>query len=592
MSGDFPFGGKGGCPGRTSPFPSKYGTTMKLLEVARILSRLVESIDIHGLARLHKGNPEFELAVKKYKASLQGRKKDLLKPFGLDDLDKFKENPEGFMKMVGYAVDSFREKKEQKALYSTAYENDRCLITMPKGPEGAAAAGSLCKVDGEPSCPWCVCVAYPENKKWWRRYKAAALFFVYTKRDGVIVDAACILLTEENIRDINSGVFACSQVETLENTGNGGRKEVQEEYLDAIREATGLDRDDLAGIFSRAFKAFQEKQEALCKKARAFIGENDTSGLDELLASAAFTADALGSLLVDAVKAGRDEMCRLLLKAGAPLGPDSDSDPVRLMMDVSSAGVCRVLLKAGLSAKRAGKDGLTPLMCARTAEICGVLLDAGVDLEYGDADGRTALAHAAAAGNRGVCEALLSAGANPDGSGKNGAVPLYIATEGGDAELCKTLLDAGANPDGFFERWGKSALGVAAATGRLDICKLLIDAGACLEGNANYGPTPLSQAVQKNDADICRLLIDAGAKVNGTWGASSLLHCAVRAKNSEMCRMLLAAGADVNSKKDGMFHATPLTVAAYCAPVEICKLLLDAGADVNDGNQVGETPLF
>ena len=117
---------------------------MKLLEVARFLSLLDESIDIHGLAKLHRGNPGFEQAVKDYRATLQGRKKELLKPFGLDDLDKFKENPEGFVKAVGDAVGSFKEKKEQAALYKKIYEDDRCLITMPKGPEGAAAAGSLC----------------------------------------------------------------------------------------------------------------------------------------------------------------------------------------------------------------------------------------------------------------------------------------------------------------------------------------------------------------------------------------------------------------------------------------------------------------
>lgn len=155
---------------------------MKLLKVARILSRLDESIDIHGLARLHKGNPEFDRAVKDYRATLQGRKKDMLAPFGLDDLDKFKENPDAFVKMVDYAVDSFKEKKEQKALYKKIYEDDKCLITMPKGPEGAAAAGSLCKVDGEPVCPRCICVKYPENKKWWEQY--GAVFFIYAKAGG------------------------------------------------------------------------------------------------------------------------------------------------------------------------------------------------------------------------------------------------------------------------------------------------------------------------------------------------------------------------------------------------------------------------
>ena len=161
---------------------SKYGRTMKLLEVARILSLLDESIDIHGLARLHKGDPEFDRAVKDYRASLQGRKKELLKPYGLDDLDKFKENPEGFIDAVGKASADFAAEKDAKALYNRIYEDEKCLITMPKGPKGAAAAGSLCKIDGIPKCPWCVCLKYPENEKYWKNYRAAALFLSTPRR--------------------------------------------------------------------------------------------------------------------------------------------------------------------------------------------------------------------------------------------------------------------------------------------------------------------------------------------------------------------------------------------------------------------------
>ena len=245
-------------PGARNPrstVPSKYGTTMKLLEIAKLLSLLDESIDIHGLAKLHKGNQEFEQAVKDYRASLQGRKKALLKPFGLDDLDKFKENPEEFVKMVEYAMNFFKEQKEQNALYKKLYEDDRCLITMPKGPKGAAAAGSLCKIDGEVRCPWCVCVKYPENEKWWEKYDAATLAFVYAKEDGVVTDAYCMVLSARDaLSVIVKGTLAYSQVEGLENKGFGGNFKEQRKVLERLYGKTGLTDKHLVEILAPALK--------------------------------------------------------------------------------------------------------------------------------------------------------------------------------------------------------------------------------------------------------------------------------------------------------------------------------------------------
>ena len=71
---------------------------MNLLQVSRFLTPLDESIDIHGLLKRFRENPEanqteIEKAVKTYRSTLQARKKEALAPYGLDDLDKYKDNP-------------------------------------------------------------------------------------------------------------------------------------------------------------------------------------------------------------------------------------------------------------------------------------------------------------------------------------------------------------------------------------------------------------------------------------------------------------------------------------------------------------------
>lgn len=178
-------------------------------------------------------------------------------------MDKFKDNPDAFVKMVGYAVDSFKEKKEQKALYKKVYEDDRCLITMPKGPEGAAAAGSFCKNGDDIVCPWCVCIKYPENEKWWEAYDTAALAFVYAKENGVVSDACCILLTARTAVSVIKGTLAYSQVEGIENKGLNDKPEEQRKVLERLYGKTGLTDKRLAEILAPVLKPMEMELNAV-----------------------------------------------------------------------------------------------------------------------------------------------------------------------------------------------------------------------------------------------------------------------------------------------------------------------------------------
>ena len=371
--------------------PSKYGRTMKLLEVARILSLLDESIDIHGLARIHKGNPEFEQAVKDYRATLQGRKKELLKPFGLDDLDKFKEKPEDFVEMVGYAVDSFKEKKEQKALYKKIYEDDRCLITMPRGPKGAAAAGSLCKKGGEAVCPWCVATKFPDNMRWWDKYEAEAVFFFYAKKGGAPVNAWCMVLTVEDCMNVLGGDLSFSQMESLKNAVNPSARK---RLFKSMCGQTGLDDTTVISVLKTAITPFKEE---ITEKSRPIS-----------------ILRALGS----AIAKGDVETVNTLLSSG-----DFDINA----MD---------------------NKGNTPLFAAaakKNLEICRLLIDAGADVDASNNSHETPLIIAATAGDENMCRLFIDAGADVDGGLFHSLSPLCCAAGEGHLEVCRLLLDAGAS---------------------------------------------------------------------------------------------------------------------------------------------------
>ena len=472
-------------PGARNPrstVPSKYGRTMKLLEVAKLLSLLDESIDIHGLAKLHKGNQEFEQAVKEYRSTLQGRKKELLKPFGLDDLDKFKKNPEGFVKMVGYAVDSFAEKKEQKALYKKLYEDDRCLVTVPKGPKGAAAAGSFCKVDGEPVCPWCVCIKYPDNEKWWKQYGAATLVFVYSKEDGAVSDACCILLSHRDALSILGGTLAYSQVEGLENRGLGRLPVEQRKVLERLYGKSGLTDARLVEILTPTLKPKE--------------GEFKTVVLSQDILAAAESGES-----------GRVQEC---LKGGADVNVKDNEGctPLHWAAKSGDSESCRLLIDAGADVNDPDKSGLTPLHVAgvnRRHEICKLLIDAGADVNTTDNFGLTPLHVAAKNKHYETCKVLIDAGADVNAISKSGRSPLDNAVRRGHLETCKVLIDAGADVN------ASPLLYQAAQWGFLEICELFINSGADVNSRVNDF-TPLSIARLNGHPEVEELLLKAGAR--------------------------------------------------------------------------------
>ena len=515
-------------------------------------------IDIHGLQKRYENMGTLDLpsiteSIKTFRASIQGRKKEFLKPFGLDDLDKFKDTPYAFVNAVDSALDSFAEKKEQATLYKKIYEDERCLITMPKGPEGAAAAGSLLKKDGDAVCPWCVALKYPDNEKMWLQYNVDVVFFVYAKENGIVSNAWCLVLTAEDCLHSLESKFSLSHIEDTKNNGNGNDSVILATHLGNLFKETGLNSETLCSIFRKTLNPRRGKIEEQCRNFK----------------------------LEKAVRAENLDECKRLLDGGANVNTRYNGGYTPLLTAVQIYGprFCKMLIGAGADVNAKNNDGWTALMLAahyNSAEVCKLLLDAGADVNARNNGGSTPLITAALKGKTEVCELLLNAGADVDAQDDEGETALIAAAGHGKTMVCRLLLDAGTDVN-TQKKNGKTALALAAFYGHSAVCRMLLDAGADVNTRDKTGATPLILAMVYGEIELCKLLLDAGADVNirEEDGFTALMR-ATRWRNAEFTKMLIDAGADVNAKNnDG---ETALFWSRKCANTEVCEVLINAGA--------------
>ena len=168
------------------------------------------------------------------------------------------------------------------------------------------------------------------------------------------------------------------------------------------------------------------------------------------------------SPLLAAVLAGGERLVRHALDSGAPA---DDS----VLYSVSSAGVARVLVDAGMSPNITDEHGCTPLMTAARDGLLGVvevLVERADDINATDDDGKTALYCACVSrrdGRAKVAQVLIDHGANVDIPNRHGITPLMAAVYQLDADLLDVLIRSGANVDATNND-GDTALALALNT--------------------------------------------------------------------------------------------------------------------------------
>jgi uncharacterized protein len=167
---------------------------------------------------------------------------------------------------------------------------------------------------------------------------------------------------------------------------------------------------------------------------------------------------------------------------------------------------------------------------------------------------------------------------------------LFAAASAGCDELIRGLLDRGVALEAR-DRFGRTALALAAKEGRASVAELLMDKGAAVDARAISGATPLFFAVEGDHSWIAKHLIayDADVNVSGAGGLTPLMAAAFNG-NLELVDLFLTKRADPDALDASGKAAILYSASRGFAPV--VARLIEAGADVNRRYAHGLTALM
>ncbi|XP_059474055.1 uncharacterized protein LOC132195835 [Neocloeon triangulifer] len=355
---------------------------------------------------------------------------------------------------------------------------------------------------------------------------------------------------------------------------------------------------------------------------------------------------------------GHIAVAEFLLSQGAEVNArdDDNETPLTLAASFSGAEMCQILVENGADLSAVdGRDSLK-LACflGKMDKIKYFLELNGFSVEKKGWKGRTALHRAAENGQIAVAEFLLSQGADVNSRDDANDSPLTLAASFSSAEMCRFLVENGAyfggvDKDGndslhlaclngkldnikYFlglngftvetkDRWGRTALHLAAAKGHIAVAEFLLSQGAEVNARDDDNETPLTLAASFSGAEMCQFLVENGADLSGVdedgndslhlaclngkldnvkyllglngfsvekknWKGRTALHLAAAKGHIAVAEFLLSQGADVNSRDDAI--ESPSTLAASFSGLEMCQLLVENGTDLSavdeDGN--------
>ena len=210
---------------------------------------------------------------------------------------------------------------------------------------------------------------------------------------------------------------------------------------------------------------------------RALLDRDDTLDVNVVVRR----GTKVGTPLLDASIAGRADMVRALIAAGARADATHylahDNTALMVAAMEHHVGVVAALLERGADANArndAGESALAYAARANDAPMARMLLDHGADVDARDDKGNTALMYAAekdGGEGRAMCGLLLSRGANSNASNNFDATALMYAARSGQIDLVTMLLQFGADPTRRCQ--GKTAVMWASEAGHEDVARAL-----------------------------------------------------------------------------------------------------------------------
>jgi ankyrin repeat protein len=260
-------------------------------------------------------------------------------------------------------------------------------------------------------------------------------------------------------------------------------------------------------------------------------------------------ADRFDTPLEAAARAGRLDLVKLLLKAGARLdipGPEHGASVLANAASRGSLVLVQHLIEAG-------------------ADVRSPIREQGSS-KYNEA---TAMQRAAIRGNTAMAEALLSHGADVNA--------LEYATIGGHLDMVKLLLERGAND-------AVAALKHVRSRDRKQIFDLLVHSGTPTHGTLHdpFESAVLEAALRCGQLEHLRWFMDADISVSFTpTMLTSTLEAVARNGRLLVAQFLVSRGADVNAPATAHPWLTSLESAVEQRQVHLVEFLLCSGADVN-----------
>jgi ankyrin repeat protein len=172
---------------------------------------------------------------------------------------------------------------------------------------------------------------------------------------------------------------------------------------------------------------------------------------------------------------------------------------------------------------------------------------------------------------------------------------LAPAALAGHPDLIEELLALGADQE-VLDRYGLSALHLAARGGNPQAVHLLLAAGVGLGARGGDGSTVLHHALISGSVEVASMILDEGERQGlAIWSMidgydQSPLHTAVHHKMDDMLGRLVALGVPVDlANIDG---ESALHYAAFSGSEKACEILIGAGASLELKDRRGQTPLL
>lgn len=233
--------------------------------------------------------------------------------------------------------------------------------------------------------------------------------------------------------------------------------------------------------------------------------------------------------------------------------------------------------------------GFTPIHTAVNRKIFPLLkslLKHGFEPNKRDSYGNAPIHNCIKAGNLEYLKFLVDNGADPSFTFKNENIellPLALAAyRKSNVPTLEYLLSKGVDINAVDNKYGGSALSLAAGMGNVDNTKFLLKQGAKVNSKELKNPPLYSASAKKDNSEVVKMLLEKKAEINFQSPQSKMtaLMEAVAVKDPTLVKLLLARGADPNIKANDGKTALHIATASG-GKEEIIKMLLDAGANVN-----------